>query len=239
MGTSKTGRILEVRDVFKIYRTFGETADDPGIETVALRGVTLSADSGDFLAVQGPSGSGKSTLLGLIGGLDVPSAGRVLFDGTDIGSLPETERALFRQRQVGFVFQDTNLIPFLTTLENVALPLSLAGNRHPADAAREWLRRVGLGDRLHHKAGQLSGGEAQRAGIACALANHPGMVLADELTGELDSATGREIMELIKDINESYGTMFIVVTHNDAVAAYANRRVRIQDGVLRNAGDCQ
>lgn len=204
---------------------------------MALRGVTLTIHSGEFLAIQGPSGSGKSTLLSLIGGLDVPSAGKILFGGTDVGTLPEAERALFRQKQVGFVFQDINLIPFLTTLENVALPLSLAGNRRSLETAREWLERMNLGDRLHHKAWQLSGGEAQRTGIACALANNPRIVLADELTGELDSATGQEIMDLIREINEKYGTTFIIVTHNDSVAACAHRIVHIKDGILLDARD--
>jgi putative ABC transport system ATP-binding protein len=171
-------------------------------------------------------------LLNLIGSLDTPTAGKVLYEGVDTGSLSETERARFRQRQLGFVFQDSNLIPFLTALENAALPLMLARNKQPTRRAREWLERVGLDDRLHHRAGQLSGGEAQRVGIACALANSPQLVLADELTGELDSATGQDIMELIRDVNEQDGTTFIIVTHDDDVAAYARRIVHMKDGLL-------
>ncbi|HEY3272606.1 MAG TPA: ABC transporter ATP-binding protein [Methanocella sp.] len=224
--------LLEARDVFKIYRTTGETQGEPGIETVALRGVTLRVRSGELMAIQGPSGCGKSTLLNLIGSLDTPTAGKVLYEGVDTGSLSETERARFRQRQLGFVFQDSNLIPFLTALENAALPLMLARNKQPTRRAREWLERVGLDDRLHHRAGQLSGGEAQRVGIACALANSPQLVLADELTGELDSATGQDIMELIRDVNEQDGTTFIIVTHDDDVAAYARRIVHMKDGLL-------
>lgn len=228
--------LLEARDVFKIYRTNGEMQGEPGVETVALRGVTLKVRSGELMAIQGPSGCGKSTLLNLIGNLDTPTAGKVLYKGVDFGSRSETERALFRQKQIGFVFQDSNLIPFLTALENVALPLVLARDRQPDKRAREWLERVGLGNRLHHKAGQLSGGEVQRVGIACALANSPQLVLADELTGELDSATGQQIMELIRDVNDRDGTAFVIVTHDDAVAAWAHRVVHMKDGLIQDVG---
>ena len=178
-----------LHDLYKIYQA-GE------IETVALRGARLTVQAGEFVAVTGRSGAGKTTLLNLIGGLAVPSAGSVFIGDTDIARLNERERANFRREKIGIVFQTDNLIPFLTTLENVMLPMQLAGRKNPAARARSLLAEVGLAERAKHRPGQLSGGERQRVAIAVALANEPELLLADELTGELDSATTDKVMEL-------------------------------------------
>jgi ABC-type lipoprotein export system ATPase subunit len=234
--TNESQPLVEVRDVFKIYRSAGKGPQDQGVETVALRGVSLTIQPSEFVAIQGPSGSGKSTLLSIMGGLDSASAGQVFFGNVEVGALPEVERAVLRRRQVGLVFQEANLIPFLTALENVTLPLRLARAQDPVGQARKWLERVGLGSRLNHRPPQLSGGEAQRVGIACALANRPALILADELTGELDSATSRQIIELLGQVNKQEGTAFVIVTHNEEVASCAQRVVHIEDGLLQEDG---
>jgi ABC-type lipoprotein export system ATPase subunit len=216
---------LLVQDLYKIYK-------EGDVETVALRGASLAVQAGEFVAITGRSGAGKTTLLTIIGGLALPSAGRVIIGGTDIARLSETERAAFRRDKVGVVFQTDNLIPFLTAQENVALPLQLSGHTQPAVRARQLLAEVGLAGRANHKPAQLSGGERQRVAIAIALANEPQLLLADELTGELDSATADRVMELIGALNASRGLTLIVVTHNKAVAACAGRQVRIADGQL-------
>lgn len=222
---------LSVQDVFKIYK-------EGSIETVALRGASLDIEAGDFVAMLGRSGSGKSTLLNLISGLDVPSAGRIWLAGQEITGLDHGPRAAVRRRELGIVLQSGNLVPFLSALENVELPMLLDG----VDASRahkraeELLELVGLQARTSHRAGQLSGGEEQRVAIACALANRPALILADELTGELDSATARSILELLEATNANQQTAFLVVTHNEEVAARARRVVRIVDGVVREDG---
>ncbi len=231
---SNHSAVIEVSDVFKIFHCQGARPAKDRVETVALRGVSLKIEAGEFLAIEGPSGSGKSTLLNLMGGLDTPSAGAIRINGSDIGTMPERERALIRQKQIGFVFQDNNLIPFLTALENVALPLRLAGALSPRQRALELLERLHLGGRLQHRPSQLSGGEAQRTGIACALANHPSVVLADELTGELDSTTGAQLMELMRTIHREEGTTLVIVTHNQAVASFASRRIHLKDGLVQS-----
>jgi len=219
--------VAAVKDVFRIYR-------ERGVETVALRGVTLSVQPGEMLAVVGPSGSGKSTLLNLIGGLDTPSAGQVWIGEQNIGQLAEATRAGLRRQWIGFVFQEHNLIPFLTAVENVALPLRLAGTHRAEIRAAELLAEVGLAERLHHRPAALSGGEQQRVGIASALANQPSLLLADEPTGELDSQTARSIMELLVKLNQSRHTTLVIVTHDLAVAAYARRVVQMRDGLIVN-----
>jgi ABC-type lipoprotein export system ATPase subunit len=205
---------LLLHDLYKIYK-------EGDIETVALRGARLSVQPGEFVAITGRSGAGKTTLLTIIG-------------GTDIARLSESERAAFRRDKVGVVFQTDNLIPFLTALENVALPVQLAGQNaaYAAGRARSLLGEVGLSARAHHKPGMLSGGERQRVAIAVALANEPQILLADELTGELDSATADRVMELLGALNASHGLTLVVVTHNRNVAARAGRQVRIADGQL-------
>ncbi len=214
-----------LHELYKIYRE-GE------IETVALRGAQLQVESGDFVAITGRSGAGKSTLLSLIGGLAIPSAGRVVVGGTDIARLNERERALYRRSKIGIVYQADNLVPFLTALENVALPMQLAGRKRAVQRAAELLDEVGLAQRLQHRPALLSGGERQRVAIALALANEPELLLADELTGELDSHTAERVMQLLAMLNVSHKLTLIVVTHNKAVAARARRQVAIVDGRL-------
>jgi putative ABC transport system ATP-binding protein len=220
-----TMEALLVQDLYKIYKE-GE------IETVALRGAELAVQPGEFIAIAGRSGAGKSTLLSIIGGLAVPSAGRVIIDGTDITRLGERERAAFRRDKIGIIYQADNLIPFLTALENVLLPMQLAGRRDAPRRARDLLAAVGLAERADHKPAMLSGGERQRTAIAIALANEPQLLLADELTGELDSATADQMMELLAGLNDGRRLTLVVVTHNKSVAARARRQVRIDDGRL-------
>ncbi len=214
-------------DLIKIYKT-GK------IEVVALRGLNLSVDRGELRAIVGPSGSGKSTLINIIGGITKPSAGRVYVDGINIVSLPEKELVKYRRTKVGIVFQFFNLVPTLTALENVELPMVLAGipRSKRKERARELLRIVGLEERMHHKPSELSGGEQQRVAIAAALANDPPLILADEPTGELDSTTGMQIAKLFKELNRELGKTIIIVTHDLAVARLADRISRIVDGVI-------
>jgi putative ABC transport system ATP-binding protein len=214
-----------LHELYKIYRE-GE------IETVALRGADLLVAAGEFVAITGRSGAGKSTLLSLIGGLAVPSAGRVVVGGTDIARLDEHERAVYRRGKIGIIYQADNLVPFLTALENVALPMQIAGHKRARQRAAELLDEVGLAQRLQHKPALLSGGERQRVAIALALANEPDLLLADELTGELDSHTAERIMQLLAALNVSRKLTLIVVTHNKAVAAGAGRQIAIVDGKL-------
>jgi len=218
-----TAAALELRDLFKIYR-------EGAIETVALRGADLTIAPGEFVAIVGPSGSGKSTLLGLAAGLATPSAGRVLIEGRDLAALGEEARADLRQRRVGLVLQRDNLLPFLSARENVILAIADGDARR--GRATALLERVGLGTRLDHRPGQLSGGEQQRAAIAVALANDPALLLADELTGELDSATAEEVMLLLAELNRERGTAIVLVTHNLDLAARAGRAVQMVDGLL-------
>ncbi|CAN5731336.1 ABC transporter ATP-binding protein [soil metagenome] len=218
--------IVEVKDVFKIYRELQ-------VETVALRGVDLQVRNGEFVGLVGPSGSGKSTLLNLVGGLDTPSAGQVWVAGTNMTQLPETARARLRRRRLGFVFQAHNLIPFLTALENVLLPMQLAGQAQSRALATELLTQVGLTERLHHRPDELSGGEQQRVSIACALANRPALLLADEPTGELDNQTAQTIMALLTALNQQNGVAILMVTHDLSMAAYSHRLVHMRDGAIR------
>jgi ABC-type lipoprotein export system ATPase subunit len=219
---------IELENLYKIYKE-GE------IETVALRGAGLTVRRGEFVAIAGRSGSGKSTLLSIIGGLALPSAGQVRIYGTDIARMSEAERAEVRRQRIGIVYQTDNLIPFLTALENVMLPMQLAGIHDCAHDARALLTEVGLSSRLRHRPGMLSGGERQRVAIAVALSNSPQILLADELTGELDSATADVVMDLLAGLNERRKLTLLVVTHNKAVASRARRLVRITDGVLKES----
>jgi len=224
-STLQATPVVLVEDVFKIYAS-------RGAETVALRDASLHVDQGEFVALLGRSGSGKSTLLQLIAGLDTPSAGQVYLEEQNIGILNEEERAQLRQRIVGIVLQRDNLIPYLSALENVALPLRLMGRADVTKRATALLRRVGLGHRLRHRAGQLSGGEAQRVGIAIALAAQPHILLADEVTGELDSETAADILELLADLHQNERLSLLVVTHDYAVARNAQRVLVMRDGVV-------
>jgi putative ABC transport system ATP-binding protein len=205
-------------------------------ETVhALRGVSLRVNQGDYIAIVGPSGSGKSTLLQLLGGIDTPSSGAVEILGTPLETLGDGELTRLRLTRLGFIFQRFHLLPVLTARENVELPMAEAGLRRPERQARarELLDFVGLGHRAEHRATQLSGGEMQRVAIARALANRPAVVLADEPTGELDAATGQEILALFRRLNQG-GTTLAVVTHDDRLAAEAGRVIHMLDGTIRD-----
>lgn len=220
---------LVLHDLYKIYK-------EGDVETVALRAAQLVVQPGEFVAITGRSGAGKSTLLNLIGGLAVPSAGRVEIDGIDIARLSETERAVFRREKIGIVYQMDNLIPFLTARENVMLPMQLASRKEAGRRADALLADVGLAQRARHRPGMLSGGERQRVAIAVALANEPHLLLADELTGELDTTTADTVMRLLSDLNHTSKLTLIVVTHNPQVAARARRQVVIADGLLVEQG---
>lgn len=223
------GALLMARDVFKIFK-----ADD--LETVVLRGAHLAVKPGEFVAIVGRSGAGKTTLLNLLGGIDTPTAGQIVVRNTDISKLDETERGAFRRQHIGVVFQTGNLLPFLTALENVILPMQWSGiSRDDARArASDLLTRLGLGKRMEHRVNQLSGGEAQRVGIAIALANHPDLVLADELTGELDTETADQVMRLLEELHREQNTTLVIVTHNARVAARAGRIIHLRGGFLED-----
>ena len=200
-----------------------------GRELTVLKDITFALEQGGFLSIVGPSGSGKTTLLGLLAGLDRARAGRVVLDDADLGGLTEDERARLRAEKVGFVFQSFQLIPTLTARENVQVPLELTGKDGGA-RADELLARVGLGKRGHHYPAQLSGGEQQRVALARAFANQPRILFADEPTGNLDSATGETIVELMLELNRDFGTTIVLVTHDLTLAARARRTIRLADG---------
>ncbi len=200
-----------------------------------LHDVSFEVPAGAFVSIVGPSGSGKTTLLGLLAGLDTPSSGTVSLDGEDFGRLDEDARARLRGEKVGFVFQSFQLIPTLTALENVQVPLELAGRvpvREAAARARDLLARVGLGDRTHHFPQQLSGGEQQRVALARAFVNEPKILFADEPTGNLDGATGERIVELLQALNRERGCTIVLVTHDVTLAARTQRTIRLKDGVM-------
>ena len=195
-----------------------------------LTDVSLDVPAGQFLAIAGPSGSGKSTLLGLIAGLDQPTAGRIEVAGVDVTALDEDGLARFRRDHVGYVFQSFHLLPTLTAQENVAVPLELAGDADAGARATALLAEVGLAERAHHYPVQLSGGEQQRVAVARAMARRPALLLADEPTGNLDSATGKQIIELLVGMNRRLGTTLVLVTHDAALAGHADRVVTLRDG---------
>jgi putative ABC transport system ATP-binding protein len=210
-----------------------------GRDLTVLKDITFHLEPGGFLAIIGPSGSGKTTLLGLLAGLDRPTAGKVLLDGTDLAALDEDDRARLRRDRVGFVFQSFQLVPTLTALENVQVPLELAGNSRrngPANAieqrALELLGRVGLAERAHHYPAQLSGGEQQRVALARAFSNRPRILFADEPTGNLDARTGHVIVELMGELNRDLGTTLVLVTHDPDLASRAGRTIRLADGAV-------
>jgi putative ABC transport system ATP-binding protein len=215
--------MLLARDLTKEYRS-GDN------KLAVLRDVSFNIPQGSFVAIVGPSGSGKTTLLGLLAGLDTPTRGQVLLDNADLTALSEDQRAKLRGEKVGFVFQSFQLIPTLTALENVQVPLELRGDSGAADRARELLHRVGLGDRLHHFPMQLSGGEQQRVAIARAFSNAPRILFADEPTGNLDSDTGGRIVELLEALNRESNATIVLVTHDHALASHAQRIIRLSDG---------
>jgi putative ABC transport system ATP-binding protein len=205
-----------------------------GRSLTILDGITLDVAAGELLAITGPSGSGKSTLLGLVAGLDRPSSGSIVVGGVDITRLDEDALARFRRETLGYVFQSYHLIPTLTAVENVAVPLEIAGATNALARARALLDDVGLGDRAHHYPVQLSGGEQQRAALARAVALDPGLLLADEPTGNLDSATGTRIIELLLELRRRRGATLVLVTHDNALARHADRVVVLRDGRVKN-----
>ena len=215
--------MLVAKNLEKTYRS-GERS------LTVLREVNLHVSEGEFIAILGPSGSGKTTLLGLLAGLDTPSRGSVRLAGVDLAPMSEDDRARFRRETVGFVFQSFQLIPSLTALENVQVPLELRGDSGAAEHAAHLLGRVGLGDRLDHYPAQLSGGEQQRVALARAFVNQPRILFADEPTGNLDAATGEAIILLMEELNRERGTTLILVTHDGALAQRARRTIRIADG---------
>lgn len=217
------GLALQLEGVIKVYR-------EGDIETVALRGVDLTVEAGQFVAIMGRSGSGKSTLLNLIAGSDRPTAGRVVVDGVEIGRADEAVRAPLRGAQVGIVFQDNNLVPFLDVAENVKLGAQLAGRSADRASIDLLLDRVGLAERRRHRPAQLSGGEQQRAGLACVLAGRPRLLLADEITGELDSMSAGLLLGLLRRLHAEEAPTILLVTHDPAVAAVADRLVELRDG---------
>lgn len=218
--------LLKIEQVTKIY-SLGKTA------VRALDGVSLTIEKGEYLALMGPSGSGKSTLMHILGCLDTPTTGKYFFNGDDTSRLSDTELARLRNKEFGFVFQNFNLLPRLSALANVELPLLYAGGgrKERIRRATELLTMVGLGDRLRHRSNELSGGEMQRVAIARALANQPAVILADEPTGNLDSRTGNEIMQLFDSLARE-GNTIILVTHDKTVADHARRIVKLKDGKI-------
>jgi putative ABC transport system ATP-binding protein len=200
----------------------------------ALRGVTMTVNRGEFLSIIGPSGSGKSTLLGLVGGLDNPTRGQILIDGVDITQLNERELTRIRNEKIGFVFQFFNLIPTLSALENVALPIQFSRKQkfNATQRAKELLEMLGMGDRTHHRPNQLSGGQQQRVAIARSLANNPPLLMCDEPTGNLDSASGEMVMAALRDVQKNMNTTILMVTHDMGVASQADRVIALVDGQI-------
>ncbi|RZS98501.1 ABC transporter ATP-binding protein [Cecembia calidifontis] len=221
-------KIIETKDIKKTYRMGAE-------EVQALKSVSIEVNKGEYVAFMGPSGSGKSTLMNIIGCLDTPTSGIYILNGKDVSDMSENELAEIRNKEIGFVFQTFNLLPRASCLENVALPLIYAGygKAEREEKAFQALKNVGLGDRVNHKPNELSGGQRQRVAIARALVNDPSIILADEPTGNLDSKTSYDIMELFHELHQK-GNTIIMVTHEDDIAHYAHRIVRLRDGLVES-----
>lgn len=217
--------VLELKNVTRVFRA-------GMVETVALDSITLSVKQGEFVSIMGPSGCGKSTLLNIMGALDRPSEGHVMVEGVDVFSLSAKEQARFRNQHMGFIFQSFHLIPSLSVYENVEMPLlyGKVGKAERRERITEMLERVGLSHRMHHFPNQISGGQCQRAAIARALVCNPGLILADEPTGNLDSKMGGEVMEILKGMNQKDGHTIVMVTHNEEQAKLSHRIVRMIDG---------
>ena len=217
--------MIQVRGLTKSIVTAGRRVD-------ILKGIDLEIPRGQFAAIMGPSGSGKSTLLGLLAGLDTPTSGQIILDGEDITGLDEDRMAVLRGRKIGFVFQSYHLIPTLTAEENVLLPMELAGSTDGVHRAHELLDSVGLSGRYGHYPVQLSGGEQQRVALARAFAARPPILLADEPTGNLDTATGRQILDLLIELNSREGATLVLVTHDPQISGHAARRIVLRDGMV-------
>jgi len=220
---SSPEQIIRVRGLQKIYRV-GD------VEVPALRGVDLDVERGEFLAIIGPSGSGKSTLFHILGGLPPPTAGEVLIEGVDLRKLTESERTEMRQKKVGFVFQKYNLLPTLTAKDNIAIAQALSDTYSPPANFDEILQLLGIKQRLNHRPRALSGGEQQRVAIARALVNQPAILLADEPTGNLDTANSNAVLEILRDLNKRQNQTILMITHNPEAAAFADRTVAMRDG---------
>ena len=221
----KREALITIKDVTKFYQ-LGD------YEVQALRGVSLELYEGDFVAIMGPSGSGKSTLMNVLGALDTPTSGSYMLAGTDVSQLSDDDLADIRNSQIGFVFQNFNLLARTPALQQVELPLVYAGKSGRSELAQEALELVGLGDRIHHRPSELSGGQQQRVAIARALVNEPAIILADEPTGNLDSTSGVEIMQVLQQLNQENGITIICVTHDPWIARHCHRVIRLSDGLV-------
>jgi putative ABC transport system ATP-binding protein len=219
--------VIETQDLVKEYMQGSRPLR-------VLNHINLKIERGEFMAIMGPSGSGKSTLLNILGALDRPTSGKILINGTDIGTLNDNKLADLRNKQIGFIFQQFNLIQRMDALHNVELPLSISGVPHKEreERAKKLLESMGLGERVDHRPNQLSGGEQQRVAIARALANDPQLFLCDEITGNLDSKTGQEIMVVLRELNQEQGKTFVLITHDPNVAQTTDRLVEIRDGEI-------
>ena len=217
--------ILQTTELKKYYGT------KPNI-TKALDGVNLSVEQGEFVAIVGTSGSGKSTLLNMIGGLDVPTSGKVIVDGRDLSTLKDEQLTIFRRRKIGFIFQNYNLVPVLNVYENIVLPVELDGNKVDKKFMKEVVRMLGLEDKLNNMPSNLSGGQQQRVAIARALVSKPAIVLADEPTGNLDSKTSADVLSLLKVTSTKFHQTLVMITHNSEIAQLADRIIRIEDGKI-------
>ena len=223
MGFSMS--ILQTTELKKYYGA------EPNI-TRALDGVTLSIEKGEFVAIVGTSGSGKSTLLNMIGGLDVPTSGKVIVDGRELSTLKDEQLTIFRRRKIGFIFQNYNLVPVLNVYENIVLPVELDGNKVDKKFMKEVVQMLGLEDKLNNMPNNLSGGQQQRVAIARALVSKPAIVLADEPTGNLDSKTSADVLGLLKTTSQKFHQTLVMITHNNEIAQLADRIIRIEDGKI-------
>ncbi len=224
----KGGFTMEILQTIQLKKYYGQK---PNV-TRALDGISLSVSAGEFVAIVGTSGSGKSTLLNMIGGLDVPTSGRVIVDGRDLSKMNEEQLTIFRRRKIGFIFQNYNLVPVLNVYENIVLPVELDGGRPDQKFMDQILEMLALTDKKNSMPGQLSGGQQQRVAIARALLSKPAIILADEPTGNLDSRTSSDVLCLLKATSQKFHQTLVMITHNDAIAQMADRIIRIEDGRL-------